>query len=924
MAIFPAPGLAAESSPFEAADPGGQPGFAYTAMTAGPHRRTSAVTADLRAALGTAMLHGTFESSVAAVRRGDWVLFDAGKSGRVTASEPPIEPARTALLGHGRAVTTIRQGASLCFVASPGSSIGVDRFSPQAEPGPPGTLWDATGPGGRPLALFGPGSAADAAKALQANPEWTETAAARSQGRSDQATASIVALGEVGGGYAVIAAARRLASAPGVKWIDGGNLVDDPNDQRGRATLEATLASLIKAGPTLTVPYKNELRLTRDDQARLARAVPLVAANLTGPPGVNCRPYLVTEIGGTRIGLVGLADSGVLSRNHLVGRGTGWELKPEAESLAQAIAGARSEGATAIVVVTNNAPADLGIVQTVASRSSAVLSFEYDRGNARSVLAVQATGGIDRPLLVGTVTPLEVGRMTLTLDGTAGDRNQIPRRAVFETVQPTDREHADIAAAKQAIAAQAAFESAHADIVLPDSRRLSRPVPAYGSQEWSRMSAAAIRDAAAADVGILPVRHGGQEIAGEVPRYAALDWLPAGTFVAVTRIKGADLRRWVASLGSSAGLAGYNRATDRIGGRPLADREVYRVATSDSFAFSDTQAAPISEGTTVAFRLDGGRLVPRGRGVTVAEAVLAQMAERKMRHGGFTGAFVRELEAMLQDDGTALEPRWAIGLDQVDVSFYQNAKQFTEPFSEVSSTRLTGSTWTWFRAKAALFAHFDASAFAWENSALLDYDLFTAASPVQKTDEVRTATQWVGNLWALALPDLGLRALPFAELGYLTEITPGTSPKTGQALPRREEVTGTTGVVFRGAGWLRECKLGLEARQNLAFTGKTLEPGARLGLQIGQTIGPVDLALAGQVDGFLPTQADSASDLGIWSNIDAGAKVPLGGGLALRASLLTTFVQGKIPATSGVGVVYTPLVGISYGATWKPLSQVVY
>ena len=260
----------------------------------------------------------------------------------------------------------------------------------------------------------------------------------------------------------------------------------------------------------------------------------------------------------------------------------------------------------------------------------------------------------------------------------------------------------------------------------------------------------------------------------------------------------------------------------------------------------------------------------------------------------------------------------------MEINYSENIRENMRPFTELSNIRLNSSAWRWLRGKATLFASFDAPAVGWENLATIKYDAFTRTETSQLADEARIATQVLANSLAVRTPALDLATVPFGEISYLTEISPGKSSATGRELPRRQDAFGTAGIVTRGAGFLREAKLGIQARQNLAYAGKSVEPGGRLGLTLGHNFGPLDVSFAGQVDGFLPAATDDATDIGVWTAFDLSAKLPLGGGLALRAGVEGIAIRGKVPSTDGFGVVFAPLVGVTYGATWKPISGVIY
>ncbi|MBM3266363.1 MAG: hypothetical protein FJZ01_01840 [Candidatus Sericytochromatia bacterium] len=894
----------------------------FTTMTAGPFRRVATVAEDLEALLAASASPDRPPARIGALRRGDWVVYGGGAAAEQAAVEEAARSGKWSIAGPGRKITTVRKGATIAFSET---NAGIGRYAPGAGPGPDGAVWDLAGVPGQQLRLVGFGDDVAAARVLREG-GWVPTAAARGSAGPEGQAADVIAVSTVEGGFAVFDAARRQGRSGGARWIDGGNLVDDSNDARGRRTLPLTLESLPAAGVALVVPYKNELRLSRADQARLARAVPLVAANLTAPPDVPIKPFEVLDVGGSRVGFVGIADAFVLARNNLLGAGTGWSAQPEAPALASAVAAARAQGAEAIVVVTNKAAGDLASLGPAAAGAAAILTFDYDPGAPQRSVAARAAAGLDRAWLVGRQSPVEIGLLSLDFEGGKGGGKSLAA-VRFETARPSDRDLADPQGAARVIAAQAAFDAAFSDSVLPDSRTLPFPRPAYGSREWTRLAAAALRAAAGADAAVIATRRGGRIATGEVSRAVALDWLPAGTGVAVADMRGDALRGWVASLGKDAGVAGYDPATGRIGGRKLVDAEVYRIVTTDSFAHGGA-FAPASEPRTD-LALVGDLLVPGGSGATVADVVLARLDTLRTAHGGFGAGFGLGLAALLGDDGKALEPRWSVSLAPLDVSFNDSLPYNTSAFSSVPNSRISAPATQTLRSKATVTAAYDGAEVAWQNTGTLKYDAATITASAsqqikQLTNELRLGSRIMGNALAAQIPAIAGQMLPFAELAYVTEVVPGTNSRTGAQNPRRQDTLAIAGFALRGSGWLTEAEAAFEARKNFAVVGKDIEPGGRLGLSLGRKLGIVDLSLETELDAFLPIAGDTAADLGLSGQFGLAAKVPLGAGLAMRVGVDGLVFRGKIPATESLGAVITPSIGLSYGATWKPLTGVFY
>lgn len=899
--------------------------LAFTAMTAGPYRMVSTVRDDLEAMLGAALAPGTLASGVGAVRKGNWVVFDAGEGLDSKAVQAMLSAGKLSLAGQGTRVATLRKGTATLFgdphagfPEAVAEVVGGDRFSAEA------SVWRLSDPEGRNLRLFGYGDEAAATAALREASGWGWSSAVHARVR---AGGMVVALGAAEGGFAVHDMARRL-DRRGALWVDAGNLIEDSNDARGRFTLQRTLSSLATGEVDALVPYKNELRLSHADQVRLAGTVPLVAANLIPPKDVRLVPFVIRQVAGARVAIVGVADAVTLTRNNLVGRKTGWTVRSEAEALRSAISEAGKQGAEAVVILTNKPAAEHAALQRVAGDSAAILGFDFDPGPPNRTASVTSDRALDRPWLSEAVSPFEIGQLGLSFRKAGASSLRRLERVSFDVLRPTERDLADPAVARRTVEAMSDFDASLADELLPDSRTLSRERPAYQSEEWTMLAAAAMRRAAGADAAVISVRRGGRSYRGAVPRSVVEDWLPSGTLVAKADVRGAALRKWVASLGPSVGLAGYDPVSGKIGGRPLHDDEVYRIVTTESFAFNEAFAGTFSAATSD-FRLTGAALAEGGDGVTVAEVVLARLAAMKGQEGGFTPAFYQDLEALLSDTGKAMDPKWTVSLNPVDISFNGSTPYNTSAFSGVANSRVTAPDTQTLKTKGTAAVSFESSALTWETSGTLKYDAATITQSSsqqyrQLTNELRFGSQLFATAAGLDLPLLNARLVPFGELAYVTEVVPGINSKTGAENPRRQDTLGTFGLAYKGNGWLRELRAGFEARRNFALPNRAVEPGAQFALSLGQKVAGVDLSLESLVDSFLPAAGDSAADLGLSGQFATAARIPIGGGFGLRIGVDGLVFRGKVPATDTLGAVITPSIGLSYGATWKPLTGVLY
>ncbi|MNR92918.1 hypothetical protein D3C72_239660 [compost metagenome] len=899
--------------------------IAVTTMTAGPFRIVNTLKEDLENFLGAALVPGTLKPTLGALRSGEWVLFDAQGTLGPRDLQARLDQGGLMLVGEAIGVDSMRNGNSILFAdpSAPGAmtqAFGAkrDRFALE------GAVWTLRDREGREISLYGPKNTASAQAVLKAASRWVWSTAAVAE---SSAGGRIMALGSAEGGFAVQDAARRMV-ADGALWVDGGNLIEDSNDARGRFTLPQTLSNLGSARLDALVPYKNELRLSHADQIRLAATVPLVAANLKAPPEVRLAPYVFKDVRGTRVAIIGLADGETLSRNNLIGRKTGWSQIPEDEALEWAMNRANENGADAIVIVTNKPKQSLSSLKAKGHNVAAILTHDFETAPPNRVAAVSSEHALGKPWLNGTLSPYEVGKLELQIAKVrSADMTRLDKVS-FEVLRPSERDLADETTSKRALEAMSAFDASLSTNMLPDSRTLSKPRSAYQSAEWTMLAASAIRRAAVADVAVVATRFGGRAVNGDVPRSVVEDWLPSGTLIAQATIRGADLRALLNSLGPNVGVAGYDPKRNRIGGRDLNDDEMYRIATTENFAFNETYASRF-RGPSTTFRLDGENLAQGGEGVTVAELVIAHLERLKQREGAFTPGFRRDLEALLGDDGARLEPKWTVSLNPVDLSFNGSTPYNNDAFSAVPNSRITAPDTQTLKTKGVLTVAYDGPDLTWENNGTLKYDAATitqsnAQQYRQLTNELRFGSKLFANAVALPVTPLNARLVPYSELAYVTEVMPGVNSKTGAQNPRRQDTLGTLGMALKGSGWLKELRAGVEARKNFALTNRAIEPGVQLALSMGQKAGIFDFTFDSLVDSFLPAAGDSAADLGLSGQFALAAKVPIGGGFGLRLGVDGLVFRGKVAETDALGAVVAPSIGLSYGTTWKPLTGVLY
>lgn len=747
---------------------------------------------------------------------------------------------------------------------------------------------------------------------------WTPVWASRIEGIRDGRWQRATQIGETRGGSALETLATR--EAVGNIRVDMGNHVDNTNDDWRRAGLADTLARLERHPLDALVPYKFELRLARRDLERLARATPLLAANLEPPSGVPVHPWRIVSIAGCRIGLVGMTDARYLARYGLVDGVSAWRSRPMVEALRSAVADVRAAGAGPVVLLTNMDDAQTEELDRSVPGLTAILRAQPE--TPVDTLVREATRKEDSPVPTGAW--LQAGtdqdrllQLDLALDpdgNVASVRSS--NRAVTSRVAAPDAE-----LAWRAWRHRSAFIEPRRALVLPDRRRVDPTEARYTPNDWGQLLAGTVRAATGAELALVPRRRRGMTTSGDVPGYVAEDWVPANLQLVRGQITGRQLRALVRrpDLAGTWSLAGADALATRIGGHPLLDDEAYAIVTTDSFAHGAAFRG-LFRGTFQPVSPEDGD----GDGQAELQDVVLGLWRAAAAPGWGSTEHLRRIRSWLQDDGQSVAPRWTMSLQPIELNGQQLTGQNRQAFAGARNALVTAPEAQALRARIKGQAHFEDERLVWDTTASLLWDQSTITGAGQNTvrrdsNDARLGSELRGRPGG---PEGGL--VPFVNGGYATDLVPGTNTTTGLLNPRRQDVTAGAGIVWTSPGLVREARIGASTRRDFSVTDRVPEPGYQAGLALQWPLAAGRVTLDVDARGFGPTPQDTAADLGLLCQLGLAYRQPVAEGLELRVGVDSLLFQGKVEATRTLGSTVTPSIGLSWQANWKPAHGIAW
>lgn len=608
-----------------------------------------------------------------------------------------------------------------------------------------GTLYQGRSATNDSLWVFSLDGAPPPAEALRDSNRWHWVGGIHTRVLRGTRETKMVSLARRFGGFPLQEAVRRAAQERKALRVDAGNLVDDLNETFAGEAITDTLAELPKMGLDALVPFKYELRLPPDMQKQLASTVPLVAANLTPPAGIAIKPYVLREVGGVRIAIVGIADIATLTQYGLLGSRSGWKGEDPEPALKRTLKEIRLDSADAVVMVTNVGEDKLMPLREACDGCAAVLSrFRHHSEfvfRERFEPADPARTRAPQPWIVAGAGGGSFGILDLEFRPAAAQFPGGPVKmrltaASNEGRVVTDDLVVDPEKSWRSFDLISDFVETRREAIIPDIRRLAamdkrfqdkegQPLVVFDSERWSRLTAAVLRQQTGAELSVVYRLSGGSHIVGDVPLFVAEDWMPAGARVALAQLTGAEIKRLLAtdSERSRFATAGFDPELGMIGGRPIVDGERYLVATFDTLAGNESHQNIFRDKYSTALRLKADRILHgrSGDSVTVREAVLARLIALKSQHRAFNDDYMNDFVALLGDDGVAYAPRWSLALKPAEGAYQQLSVSNRDAFGGVRNSRVNTPNNTSLRGRGNVGLTYQTSDVDWENKALVDY-----------------------------------------------------------------------------------------------------------------------------------------------------------------------------------------------------------
>jgi hypothetical protein len=491
-------------------------------------------------------------------------------------------------------------------------------------------------------------------------------------------------------------------------------------------TVEASLALAEELGYDAMVPGDWELERGIGwllDKARRHR-LPYVAANLVWRTGRLAkkpifRPYRIFTRGGRSVGVIGVVPEEL--RRAVYGKRLGNATVLDGM---QAV----DEAMTAMITELGRRP-DLTVLLTTL-RGSGALALGYQPDGVDLVLGAFpwrfAGLGLEqsafapegrrpfarRPLMVVQGVPRAPGRIDVRFGVDADGAYPLALRHRVIPVPPGAMPDHALRRAFTAAVVRAAREASDevlpgADVVVGEDAELAAraregrrdPGPIVWAPPLVHTLAAHLaREALGAEIGVvrefkLDVHSGGAmsaSLVATMPRETA-------RLVAID-LSGRELGE-LALVGKGEHalvFAGFEPDKRLVDGRPLDEKERYRVAVPDVLLTD-----PVFEALFKEKRAE--------RGPALADVLVAELRRLRDASGGDREAHLAALRARLRPRGEGPRPLWIIGFEQIGLTYTVNKASETEQFARVREQRLKAPSYQLLTARGTLSVTLDSA-----------------------------------------------------------------------------------------------------------------------------------------------------------------------------------------------------------------------
>lgn len=707
-----------------------------------------------------------------------------------------------------------------------------------------------------------------------------------------------------------------------------------------------------RLGLTALAPGGAEAAFGLDTLQRAAQEheVPVLAANVDDAPFAGWR---LVEAGPTQVLVVGLVDPELRPADRRRGFGDRAFADPAA-AVNRAVEAARARlgrRPDLVVVFGVLSPEVRARLVRDSGEIDLLLADFADHGIHREALttalatpAQQAARARERhPLTVASAgaTRLGLAEVSLVRDPATGRWQVLAVESQAVPVPgdlPADRRTAEaVQRVRQAVYAPAQVE------LLPDLgpaiaaepalfatflqsdrvRRLSRAgqrvPPRVTAALWRQMVANAVGERLDAEVVLLPPIPFPWALDGPITTLEAVANLNVPDRLRLVKLTAAELRAVVAAP-AFAGLvtAGVVQTADglMVRGRPVDEREVYRVAFADGLV-ADPGLAPTLDRPAIArFEYDAEddawRAVDddddEGRALPLRDFAVRALRSRAEADGA------SGLAAWMHPSGAEKRARWVLDLRALafEGSLYGALGAGADDgdgYGEVRETRVRTASHQLVAARGDVYFNREGVSVDWVNRLHVEFakGFYEAAEDQETADDLRLSTELQVPPWTVPV----IRGVPFGNLAFASEFTPT------EGNDRKKQIEGSLGLLWSG-GIVQQARAAALVVHDFASDLPDPQVGAlaAIGLRIEL---PSSVWFAdGEVRYFIPEiGVDDASELGVVGKLRSGFDVPLFARLSLGIYVDLFAYRGQVPATHDPGASVISGLSLKYDQRLK-------
>lgn len=445
--------------------------------------------------------------------------------------------------------------------------------------------------------------------------------------------------------------------------------------------------------------------------------------------------------------------------------------------------------------------------------------------------------------------------------------------------------------------------------------------PRVTAELWRTAVANTIGERLGAEVVLLPPIPFPWSLDGPITALQAMANLNVPDRMRVRKLSAAELRGVIAAPAfarlATAGIA-LTADGPQVHGRPLDDREVYRVAFADGLVAEPDFATILGVAASDRFEADGDDWTPLPPGSTAGVPLpLRDLAVTglgaRMRASGAEGVAAR-----MHPSGADKRARWVLDLQQMafETSVYTAAGAGTgEAYAEVRETRVRTASHQLVTARGDAYLTREGVEVDWVNRLHIEFgkSYYDEGADQETADDLRLSTE-------LQVPPLkvpGIDGIPFVNLAGVTEFT------ATEGNPRKQQVEGTLGLLWKG-GIVTQARGAALVVHDFSTDVPDPQLGALaaigLRVELPSSVWVTDAELRYFIPGI---GVDDPSELGIVAKARSSLDVPLFARLSLGLYLDLYAFRGQVPATHDPGASIITGLALKYdhrlklaGASW--------